>query len=190
VRRRRLRPPWLHLPDGVRPSDPTGDARLTLLQRSHGADLDWASPDKHRVGEEQPHGDGRPGVRRFARAPRIWTSTRPWLSTFGRTRCRCRRLAWSTKGVSCSRCGYRGVEARRNSSPDSQPGEQSARVWAFRTAESPSDQSVGMSRVSVSRVFRKAARRSASEPSTLAGSGSGQWSRRTLPGRWAYFVGA
>jgi len=53
-------------------NDPTGDARLTLLQRSRGADLDWASPDNIASGKNSLMVMEDPAYGGFARAPRIW----------------------------------------------------------------------------------------------------------------------
>jgi hypothetical protein len=53
-------------------NDPTGDARLTLLQRSRGADLDWASPDNIASGKNSLMLMEDPAYGGFARAPRIW----------------------------------------------------------------------------------------------------------------------
>lgn len=54
------------------PSDPTANARLTLLQRSRGADLDWASPDNIASGKNSLMVMEDPAYPGFARAPRIW----------------------------------------------------------------------------------------------------------------------
>ena len=53
-------------------NDPTKDARLTLLQRSRGVDLDWASPDNIASGKNSLMVMEDPAYAGFARAPRIW----------------------------------------------------------------------------------------------------------------------
>jgi hypothetical protein len=53
-------------------TDPTANARLTLLQRSRGADLDWASPDNVASGKNSLMVMEDPAYAGFARAPRIW----------------------------------------------------------------------------------------------------------------------
>jgi hypothetical protein len=53
-------------------TDPTATARLTLLQRSRGADLDWASPDNVASGKHSLMVMEDPAYAGFARAPRIW----------------------------------------------------------------------------------------------------------------------
>jgi hypothetical protein len=53
-------------------NDPTGSARLTLLQRSRGANLDWASPDNIASGKNSLMVMEDPAYGGFARAPRIW----------------------------------------------------------------------------------------------------------------------
>lgn len=53
-------------------NDPTAGARLTLLQRSRGADLDWASPDNIASGKHSLMLMEDPAYGGFARAPRIW----------------------------------------------------------------------------------------------------------------------
>jgi hypothetical protein len=50
------------------PSDPTANVRLTLLQRSRGADLDWASPDNIAVGKNSLMLQEDPAYPGFARA--------------------------------------------------------------------------------------------------------------------------
>jgi hypothetical protein len=54
------------------PTDPTANVRLTLLQRSRGADHDWASPDNIAVGKNSLMVQEDPAYPGFARAPRIW----------------------------------------------------------------------------------------------------------------------
>ncbi len=54
------------------PADPTAAARLTLLQRSRGAGLDWASPDNIASGKNSLMVMEDPAYSGFARAPRIW----------------------------------------------------------------------------------------------------------------------
>jgi len=53
-------------------NDPTANARLTLLQRSRGADLDWASPDNIASGKNSLMLNEDPAYGGFARAPRVW----------------------------------------------------------------------------------------------------------------------
>jgi hypothetical protein len=52
--------------------DPIHNARLTLLQRSRGADLDWASPDNIAIGKKSVMVQEDPAYPGFARAPRIY----------------------------------------------------------------------------------------------------------------------
>jgi hypothetical protein len=51
---------------------PTENARLTLLQRSRGADIDWASPDNVALGKNSLMVQEDPAYPGFARAPRIY----------------------------------------------------------------------------------------------------------------------
>jgi secreted PhoX family phosphatase len=53
-------------------SNPTENARLTLLQRSRGADVDWASPDNVASGKNTLMVQEDPAYPGFARAPRIY----------------------------------------------------------------------------------------------------------------------
>jgi hypothetical protein len=53
-------------------ADPTVGARLTLLQRSRGADQDWASPDNIASGKNSLMLQEDPAYAGFARAPRIY----------------------------------------------------------------------------------------------------------------------
>ena len=53
-------------------SDPTTGAQLTLLQRSRGADVEWASPDNIASGKNSLMLMEDPAYAGFARAPRIW----------------------------------------------------------------------------------------------------------------------
>jgi hypothetical protein len=53
-------------------SDPTSNAHLTLLQRSRGADLDWASPDNVASGKNSLMVQEDPAYPQFARAPRMY----------------------------------------------------------------------------------------------------------------------
>ena len=54
------------------PSDATANTRLTLLQRSRGAELDWASPDNIASGKNSLMVLEDPAYATFAREPRIW----------------------------------------------------------------------------------------------------------------------
>lgn len=53
-------------------SNPTENARLTLLQRSRGADVDWASPDNVASGKNSLMVQEDPAYPGFARAQRIY----------------------------------------------------------------------------------------------------------------------
>ena len=53
-------------------NNPIANARLTLLQRSRGADLDWASPDNVASGKNSLMVQEDPAYPQFARAPRIY----------------------------------------------------------------------------------------------------------------------
>ncbi|MGH7547677.1 MAG: hypothetical protein ACREMM_05855 [Gemmatimonadales bacterium] len=53
-------------------NDPTARAGLTLLQRSRGADLEWASPDNIALGKNSLMVNEDPAYSGFARAPRVW----------------------------------------------------------------------------------------------------------------------
>lgn len=53
-------------------NDPTENARLTLLQRSRGAAVDWASPDNVAAGQYGIMVQEDPAYSGFARAPRIY----------------------------------------------------------------------------------------------------------------------
>jgi len=52
--------------------NPTANARLTLLERSRNADVEWASPDNVASGKNSLMLQEDPAYPEFARAPRIW----------------------------------------------------------------------------------------------------------------------
>ncbi len=54
------------------PSNLIANARLTLLQRSRGADIEWASPDNIASGKNSLMVQEDPAYPQFARAPRIY----------------------------------------------------------------------------------------------------------------------